>query len=189
MASRTQIICLHEGENGRSIDPIFIRVLLKALNPDWIRPWPGSNIIRSQACGGRKDLIEKMPAELRNCLEMGGNTTLMVWADCDDTMASGDELKAEFWKVAQQDGITKDQFDQVVFVFAKDRLENWIQFLNEGRTDESQERPRLKNGASVAAAARTLAKRCLSGATDPELPPSLAWSCKNWHSLVARMKG
>ena len=30
VASRSQIVCLHEGERGRSIDPIFIRILLKA---------------------------------------------------------------------------------------------------------------------------------------------------------------
>ena len=118
MASRTQIVCLHEGKKGRSIDPIFIRVLLKALDPAWIRPWNGNNIVRTVDCGGRSDLIAKMPAELRNCLEMGGTTTLMVWADLDDDMADGDELRAKFWTVAQQAGITKTQFDQVVFVFA-----------------------------------------------------------------------
>jgi len=27
MANRTQIVCLHEGEKGRSIDPVFITKL------------------------------------------------------------------------------------------------------------------------------------------------------------------
>lgn len=54
MASRTQIVCLHEGEKGRSIDPIFIRALLRALDPSWIRPWKGNNIVRTVDCGGRK---------------------------------------------------------------------------------------------------------------------------------------
>ena len=65
MASRTQIVCLHEGEQGRSIDPIFIRSLLKALDPAWLRPWKGNNMIRTISCGGRSDLIAKMPGELR----------------------------------------------------------------------------------------------------------------------------
>lgn len=33
MPSRTQIVCLHEGKKGRSIAPIFIRAILKALDP------------------------------------------------------------------------------------------------------------------------------------------------------------
>lgn len=188
MASRTQIVCLHEGKKGRSIDPIFIRVLLKALDPAWIRPWNGNNIVRTVDCGGRSDLIATMPAELRSCLAMGGATTLMVWADLDDDMADGDELKAKFWTVAQQSGITKEQFDQVVFVFAKDRIENWIEFLLTGTTDESKEGPRQKHDKPVADAAKSLAKRCSSGAAEPQLSPSLAWSCRNWRTLVARMK-
>lgn len=188
MASRTQIVCLHEGEKGRSIDPIFIRSLLKALVPAWIRPWQGNNAIRTSPCGGRSDLIAKMPAELRSCLAMGGDTTLMVWADLDHDMADGDELKAKFWATAQQAGVTKAEFDQVVFVFAKDRIENWVEFLLTGATDESEEGPRQKHDRPVADAAKNLANKCLAGAPAPRMPPSLVWSCKNWRELVARMK-
>lgn len=112
----------------------------------------------------------------------------MVWADLDDDMADGDELKAKFWTVAQEAGITQEQFEQVVFVFAKDRIENWIEFLLTGTTDESKEGPRQKHGRPVAEAARLLAKRCMSGAAEPQLSPSLAWSCRNWRALVGRMK-
>ena len=188
MASRTQIVCLHEGKRGRSIDPIFIRTILKALDPAWIRPWLGNNIIRSVPCGGRSDLIDRMPAELRICLALGGNTTLMVWADLDHDMATGEQLKEQFWSVAQKTGIQREQFDQVVFIFAKDRIENWIEFLLTGVTDESREGPRQKNDKSVAEAARNLAKRCASGEAEPKLPPSLIWSCQNWRKLVERMR-
>ena len=188
MASRTQIVCLHEGKQGRSIDPVFIRSLLKALDPAWIRPWQGNNMIRTIPCGGRADLIAKMSTELRSCLAMGGDTTLMVWADLDHDMANGDQLQEEFWKAAQQAGITKTEFDQVVFVFAKDRIENWVEFLLTGATDESKEGPRQKHDHPVADAAKKLAKRCLSGAPGQQMPPSLLWSCKNWRELVARMK-
>lgn len=44
MPKRTQIVCLHEGQQGRSVGPIFIRNLLKALNPKWVRPWTSSLI-------------------------------------------------------------------------------------------------------------------------------------------------
>src|SRR4051812_28115379 len=93
MPGRTQIVCLHEGNKGRSIDPIFIRAVLKALDPAWIRPWKGNNVIRAVDCGGRTELITRMPQELRACLAMGGDTTLMVWADLDHDMEDGDELK------------------------------------------------------------------------------------------------
>jgi hypothetical protein len=186
--SRTQIICLHEGKKGRSIDPIFIRTLLKALDPAWIRPWPGNNIIRPNACDGRNDLISRMPAELRACLEMGGDTTLMVWADLDHDMDNGEQLKDRFWMAAEQHGITREQFDQTVFVFAKDRLENWIEFLLTGATDELREGPRQKHDKIVADAAKTLASRCLGRVMGPPNPPSLQWSCQNWRNLVERMR-
>ena len=188
MLSRTQIVCLHEGENGRSIDPVFIRTLLKALDPPWIRPWKGNNIVRSVGCGGRSSLITKMPGELKACIAAGGRTTLMVWADMDDDMENGEQLKGEFWAKAQEEGITTGQFDEVVFVFARDRLENWIEFLITGATDESREGPRVRNDRQVADAARTLANRCQRPTTGSPNPPSLEWSCRNWRKLVERMR-
>lgn len=187
MSSRTQIVCLHEGKRGHSIDPIFIHSLIKALNPAWIRPWKGSNIVRTRDCGGRTTLIDTMPGELKSCVSMGGDTTLMVWADLDHDMADGEKLKAEFWKAAKA-GIARSQFDQVVFVFAKDRIENWVEFLLTGSTDESKEGPRQNNGRVVSDAAKALADKCRSGTPVPDAPASLVWSCKNWKSLVEKMR-
>jgi len=189
VANRTQIVCLHEGEKGSSIDPVFINKLLRTLKPAWIRPFQGGNVIRLIPKGGRSRLIEEMPNELKACLSQGGKTTLMVWADLDDDMDDGNALKEEFRKFAQSADVTQDQFDRVVFVFAKDRIENWIQYLNDGSTDEAQEGPRVKHNRTVAEAARKLAQRCQQGGSDPPLPPSLEWSCKNWQQLVGRMKG
>jgi len=129
-----------------------------------------------------------MPAELRSCLHSGSDTTLMVWADCDDNCADGDSLKAEFWRDAERQGITREQFDRVVFVFAKDRLENWIQFLQSGTTDESNEGPRVKHNREVADAARKLADFCKAGKPVESMPHSLRWSCMNWRTLVGRMR-
>ena len=188
VASRTQIVCLHEGKEGRSIDPVFIRALLKALDPAWVRTWQGNNIVRLIDCGGRKDVIGRMSQELKVCRQAGGHTTLMVWADLDHDMETGDQLRARFWEEAQTAGITREQFDDVVFVFAKDRLENWIQFLLTGATDESQEGPRQRHDRLVADAARSLARRCQGGEAAPPNPPSLEWSCGNWGALVKRMR-
>jgi hypothetical protein len=179
---------LQEGKKGRSIDALFILTLLKALHPAWIRPWAGNNIVRPTDCGGRNEMIARMPTELRICLEMGGDTTLMVWADLDHNMDSGEKLRGVFWTTANQAGITKEQFDQVVFVFAKDRLENWVEFLLTGTTDESNEGPRQKHSRLVADAARKLAERCKGLTSGPPNPPSLDWSCQNWHRLVERMR-
>ncbi len=187
MSSRTQIVCLHEGKKGRSIDPVFINTLIKALNPAWVRK-EGANVVRPVACEGRKSLIASMPQELRACLSRGSATTLMVWADLDHDMADGNQLKDAFWDEAQRAGIGRDDFDKVVFVFAKDRLENWIQFLLTGATDETLEGPREKNNRKVADAAKSLAQRCGNNQQEPPLPPSLAWSCVNWRALVVRMK-
>jgi hypothetical protein len=75
-----------------------------------------------------------------------------------------------------------------VFIFAKDRLENWIEFLLKGSTDEAQEGPRVKEGKSVAAAAKKLAQICKGRLQEVQLPPSLNWSCQNWRQLKERMK-
>jgi hypothetical protein len=149
----------------------------------------GSNILRLVDGGGRGSLIAEMPKQLKGCLDMGGLTTLMVWADLDHDMEDGQQLRNEFWATAQEDGITQEEFDQVAFAFAKDRLENWIEFLLTGTTDESREGPRQKHDKVVAEAATTLAERCSSGAAGPQLPPSLIWSCANWRRLVERMRG
>jgi hypothetical protein len=186
MASRTQIVCLHEGERGRSIDPLFIRALIKRLDPSWIRPWPGSNVIRTVPYGGRSTLIANLPRELKAANQAGANTTVIVWADVDDNMEGPERLKQAFWTAAQSEGITADQFGQVIFAFAEDRLENWIEFLNSGSTDESREAPRVKDSEAVKAA-KKLADFCLRGAPIPNLPPSLQWSCRNWKALVERM--
>ncbi|OQW97585.1 MAG: hypothetical protein BWK77_01430 [Verrucomicrobia bacterium A1] len=129
-----------------------------------------------------------MPRELKICLAAGGTTTLMVWADLDHDMHNGEQLRDEFWTKAQAAGITSEQFDGVVFAFAKDRLENWIQFLATGATDESQEGPRIRHNRHAADAAVALATRCQGQAKNPPLPPSLAWSCGNWRKLVKRMQ-
>jgi len=188
VASRTQLVCLCEGEKGGSIDEVFINKLIKTLSPHWLRPWRGSNTLRLRPYGGRKSLIEGMPGELRNCLDAGGQTTLMVWADCDDNCADGDALKAHFWREAERQGIAREQFDGIVFVFAKDRLENWIEFLQTGHTDESKEGPRVAHNRAVAEAASKLGSLCKAGKPIVGMPSSLQWSCKNWHSLTDGFK-
>ncbi|HWE94751.1 MAG TPA: hypothetical protein VG269_12370 [Tepidisphaeraceae bacterium] len=187
MASRTQIVCLCEGVKGESIDEVFINKLVRTIRPIWVRP-QGTNYMRIEPCGGRSDVIARMPAELRSCLNAGGDTTLMVWADCDDNCADGEALKGSFRQEAQRQGITTEQFDRVVFIFAKDRLENWIEFLQTGNTDESKEGPRVKHNRTVADAAKKLADFCRAGKLVDGIPPSLQWSCRNWRALAERMR-
>lgn len=187
MASRTQIVCLCEGAEGSSIDGVFINKLMRTLKPSWIRK-TGTNYVRIKSCGGRKEVISAMPGQLRLCLDAGSDTTLMVWADCDDNCDDGDALKDKFWKEAQESGITRDDFDHAVFIFAKYRIENWIEFLTTRNTDESQKGPRVKHNREVAEAAKKLALKCSENRAVDNMPPSLQWSCKNWQALVKRMK-
>ncbi|MBU0638286.1 MAG: hypothetical protein KKB50_05430 [Planctomycetes bacterium] len=187
MASRTQIVCLCEGAKGASIDAVFINKLMRTLRPGWIRP-AGTNYLRIEPCGGRKGVIAAMPDQLRHCLDAGSDTTLMVWADCDDDCANGDALKDMLWKEADESGITRDDFDRVVFILPKDRIENWIEFLTTGNTDESKEGPRVRHNRNAADAAKKLALMCRQNKAVDNMPPSLQWSCKNWRALVERMK-
>lgn len=183
MASRTQIVCLCEGRKGQSIDEVFINAVMWRLRPSWVRPWKGSNIVLAVPCGSRTELIDKMPVELRNCLAAGGDTTLMVWADCDHDCDDPEALKALFWQEAQRRGTSKADFDRVVFILAKDRLENWIEFLLTGVTHESEEGPRVKHGKAVADAAKKLADFCKTGKPLKGLPPSLLWSCQSYRAF------
>lgn len=131
--------------------------------------------------------MRRLPEEIAAACEAGGDTTVMVWADVDDDMAGPEELKKLFWSIAKESDVSEDQFRNVVFVFAKDRIENWIEFLNSGTTDESNEGPRVKHDREAVDAAKKLAEFCLKGAPIPRIPPSLQWSCKNWHLLRDRM--
>ncbi|MCA9268762.1 MAG: hypothetical protein KDA41_09845 [Planctomycetales bacterium] len=187
MASRTELVCLCEGEKGASIDPVFINRLIRNLKPAWLRK-TGSNFIDIRPQGGRRSLIRAFPNELRLCMNQGANTTLMVWADLDDDMKDGEQLVEEFRKAAVADGISDDDFKKAVFIFAKDRLENWIEFLEKGATDEAVEGPRVLSDRRARDAAKTLADRCAKQQAEPPLPPSLLWSCRNWRRLVERMK-
>lgn len=185
--SRTEIVCLCEGVKGASIDAVFINKLMRTLKPGWIRP-AGTNCVRIESCGGRKGVIAAMPGQLRLCLVAGGDTTLMVWSDCDDNCDDGDALKDKFWKEAEKSGITREDFDRVVFILPKDRIENWIEFLTTGNTDESKEGPRVRHGSDATDAAKKLASMCRESKAVDNMPPSLLWSCENWRALVDRMK-
>jgi hypothetical protein len=133
-------------------------------------------------------VVDEMPKQLKLCLDAGGDKTLMVWADCDDDCADSETLKAIFWKEAERQAISKEQFERVVFIFAKDRIENWIEFLTTGNTDESEEGPRVKHNREAAEAAKKLASMCKEGKPIKNMPPSLQWSCKNWQTLRNRMQ-
>lgn len=187
MASRTQIVCLCEGAQGSSIDGVFINKLMRTLKPNWVRP-EGSNVVRIHHCGGRSDLIKRTPTELKRCLKAGGHKTLMVWADCDRDCADGNALRELFWEEAKKEKVSRDQFDSGVFIFAKYRIENWIQFLATGNTNESEKGPRVKHTREAAEAAKRLALMCGEGRPVNDMPPSLQWSCKNWRKLVERMQ-
>jgi hypothetical protein len=181
-------VCLCEGSKGKSIDEFFINRLMKSLRPDWVRPWSGSNVVRIVSCGGRSELSKRLPSELKNCLVAGGHTTLMVWADCDHTCANPDQLKADFWVEAQKQEITSQQFGLIVFIFARDRIENWIEFLLTGSTDESREGPRIRHTREASDAAKKLAAMCIGKQVVSNIPPSLNWSCRNWRSLVETLR-
>mgnify|MGYP007069879440 CR=1 FL=1 len=187
MSKRTQIVCIHEGTRSASIDPVFVNSFLKAYDPEWIRPW-GTSKVRLVPCGGKTELLSAFPRELKSVLTMGADTTLVVFADIDDGLETGEDLKKKYWAIARENNIPSDTFEKVVFIFSKDRIENWIQFLQTGFTDENQEGPRVNDNSKVRESAQKLAEMCLSGNNKMTFPPSLSWSCNNWHKLINRMR-
>jgi hypothetical protein len=187
MPKRTRIICIHEGRKGPSIDPVFANAFLKAYNPEWIRPWK-TTAARFIGCGDKTTLRKTFPKELQSCSMAGGDTTLVVLADVDD-LKDGDELKSKYWEGVKTAGLSRELFESVVFIFPKDRIENWVEFLTTGKTDEKEEGPRVKDLSAVRDAARKLARFCREGDAPGPLPASLEWSCHNWRALVERMRG
>jgi len=191
MAKRTQIVCIHEGKKN-SVDLVFVNAFLKAYNPGWLRPYtipPTTRIADFKPCGSKSELVQKFPQELKNCIRRGSDTTLIVLADIDDELENGEELKRKYWETAQNAGITQEMFEKAVFIFPKDRIENWIQYLSTGVTDENTEGPHVKDNREARDMAQHLANKCLHPQQTREtFPPSLEWSCRNWKKLVERMR-
>lgn len=185
MPHRTQIVCLHEGKKGRSIDPVFVNAVITALDPSWLRPFKSSKI-RTIAKGSRPAVMQATVEELQNCLAMGADVTLVVLADVDDEQDC-DTLREKFWNVVQKSGITQQQFEKVVFILPKNRIENWIEFLLKGQTYEDREGPRVNDFDQVRKAAKKLSAICQQQSS-ANLPASLEWSCRNWRALTARMR-
>jgi hypothetical protein len=50
--NRTQVVVMHEGKDGVSIDPIFVNSFLKKYAPEWLRP-VGSNKMDKISNSGR----------------------------------------------------------------------------------------------------------------------------------------
>ena len=182
--NRTQIVCLLEGTKD-SADLIFANAFLHAFDPQWLRPYSAQKF-RSVTCGGRNNVIDRFPIELKICAHQGADTTLIVFADVDDD-ENGEILKRRFKKRADEAGIEDELFRKAVFILPKDRIENWIQFLNTGSTDELVEGPREKKVDKIKEAARKLAKICKTQSHVENIPPSLSWSCVNWNELKDRM--
>jgi len=181
MPKRTQIICMHEGKQN-SIDSVFAHAFLKAYKPNWLR------ISRFTPCGDKTRLLEKFPEELKVCGMRGADTTLIVIADVDDDCKDCDVLKEKYRLQAKRLGLSDDLFERVVFIFPKDRIENWIEFFNTGHTDESKEGPRVEPDIA-AKAAKKLADICKNqDKANETFPLSLQWSCRNWKALIERMR-
>ena len=62
MSKRTQIVCIHEGKQGASINPVFANSFLKTYNPEWIRPWKTA-VVRLVPYGGKSELRDAFPPE------------------------------------------------------------------------------------------------------------------------------
>lgn len=186
MGKRTQIVCMHEGKKD-SVDPVFINSFLKEYKPRWLRPYENTKL-RLVPCGGKTELLNKFPNELQLVHAQGSDTTLVVFADIDDDIETGDELKKRYEEKMNTCNIPKEWLNEVVFIFSKDRIENWIEYILEGKTNENIEGKRVDRSAAKKAA-QELAKLCKGGKPQTMLPPSLQWSCKNWHNLVNTMLG
>lgn len=184
MRKRTKIVCIHEGE-ANSTDRIFANAFIRALKggSGWLRD------LRFCAYGGKTNLLDKFSVELKACGKQGANTTLVVLADVDDDCENPDALKHKYHVKAQENGISDDLFNRAIFIFPKDRIENWIEFFETGKIDENEEGPRVDTCVAKRSG-RKLAELCKKGPCDAkhQIPPSLLWSCNNWRVLVERMK-
>jgi hypothetical protein len=95
MAKRTQIVCMHEGKKGTSIDPVFANAFLKSYDPEWIRPWK-TGAVHFVECGGKSELLDAFPQGLQKCEAAGVDRPLIVLADIDDKLENGDQLKEKY---------------------------------------------------------------------------------------------
>ncbi|MCL2016106.1 MAG: hypothetical protein FWG68_07680 [Defluviitaleaceae bacterium] len=187
---RTQIVCLHEGEKD-SIDPIFVNAFLKKLNPTWLRPWAKSKV-KLIPCTDKTTMLKHyFPVELERCTKMGADTTLVVMTDLDDDCANGDILRDKYRQIAENAEIDEKLFAKVVFICPKYRIENWIEYLNTGHTDENIKAPRTDNNSAKMAAIK-LADMCQKNVDknigNADFPLSLKWSCNNWNEISRQLQ-
>ena len=73
--------------------------MIRALDPSWLRPFKNAKT-RLNPCGNRIGVLDRLPTEIRIAAMTGGDTTVMVWADCDDDCSDCEALKAKAWEVA-----------------------------------------------------------------------------------------
>ena len=189
MASRTQIVCMCEGQRGQSIDEVFINRLMKSLGPPWLRPWSGSNTIRLKPCGGRRALIEEMPKD-----SSGGASrpaaTRPSWSGPTVTMTvpTAKHSRPLSGKRQSDRELRTNNSTKWCSRLRKTAWKTGSNSCRKGNTDEAIEGPRVTNNRDVAEAAKKLAEMCKAGKLVQNLPPSLKWSCQNWNTLKGRMK-
>lgn len=81
-------------------------ILSQAGEESGILLWRDSNLARFVPCGGRTELIQRMPRELRACIQSGAETTLVVCADVDHDTPDCDALREKFRGEALSAGIS-----------------------------------------------------------------------------------
>lgn len=174
MGRRVQIVFLCEDSQHQSFGLAFLGELTGIRNIETVR------------AGSRANVINRFPKELK-ALRSRSGSALVVMIDADKDSVS--DVRQIIDQKLAQTGEPPVRVKDLVFVASpKWRIENWIQYLREGHTDESKQGPRLDKENSCREDAKRLFESCIGNVALLQAPESLESACAEWKPFRNRIK-
>jgi hypothetical protein len=173
MAKRVEIVFLHEDTQHQSFGTAFLNKITRVRRIEPVR------------MGRRSMLVNDFPRQLKAVRSRGGKAALVVLIDADhDSVQEIREVLDRRLKEADMPTISPE--DPIFIAIPKWRIENWIEYLRTGDTDEAAQGARLIDEASARPLAAKLHETCLNGPPLASPPPSLEQACTEWQRFRAK---
>ena len=121
-----------------------------------------------------------------NAVRARPGTALVVLIDADrDSVETIRRLLDDRLKQEQMNALSSE--DRVFIASPKWRIENWIEYLKTGKTDEKSQGPRLDDEGSARTLALDLHRKCLVKSPLLNVPPSLGKACEEWQLFRTKL--
>lgn len=165
--ARVEIVFLHEDTQHQSFGTAFLNQIKTMRRIEPVRK------------GSRALLVQDFPRQVKAVRSRGGAAALVVLIDADRDSVD------KVWNILndrlKQEGMSVISSSDLIFIASpKWRIENWIEYLRTGATNEELQGPRLEDEGSAREDAGSLYQMCVTRALPPNPPPSLKAACEQW---------